>query len=80
MAPPPEYSTSTSLVPIFWISFRMNCLPVMPMVTTKITDAVPMTMPRAVSAKRSLLERKLSTASFRISLTTMVRRALRRVC
>ena len=35
-----------------------------------------MTMPSAVRAKRSLLERKLSTASFRISLISMVRRAL----
>ncbi len=46
------------------------------MVTTRMTEAVPMTMPSAVSAKRVLLARKLSTASFRISLSTMVRRAL----
>ena len=46
------------------------------MVTTRITDAVPMTMPSAVSAKRVLLARKLSAASFRISLIIMVRRAL----
>src|SRR6185437_4640541 len=49
------------------------------MVTTRITDAVPMTMPSAVSANRVLLARKLSNASFRISLSTMVSRALVRV-
>jgi len=49
------------------------------MVTTRITEAVPMTMPSAVNAKRTLLERKLSTASLRISLSTMVRRALKSV-
>ena len=32
----------------------MNCLPVRPMVTTRMTEAVPMTMPSAVRAKRSL--------------------------
>ena len=76
MAPPPAYSTSTELVPIFWISSEMYCLPVKPMVTTRITDAVPITMPSAVSIKRVLLARKLSPASFRISLMSMVRRAL----
>ena len=50
------------------------------MVTTRITEAVPITMPSAVSAKRSLLARKLSIASFRISLSSMVRRALSSVC
>ena len=50
------------------------------MVTTMITDAVPITMPSAVSAKRSLLALKLSSASLRISLATMVRRALSSVC
>ena len=79
MAPPPLYSNSTELVISFSNSWRMNCLPVSPMVTTRITEAVPMTMPSAVSAKRILLERKLSTASLRISLSTMVRRALRSV-
>ena len=58
----------------------MYCLPVMPMVTTRMTEAVPMTMPSAVSAKRTLLARKLSRASLRISLSTMVRRALSSVC
>ncbi len=49
------------------------------MVTTRITEAVPITMPSAVRAKRILLARKLSTASLSISLSTMVRRALRSV-
>jgi len=80
MAPPPEYSSSTELVSIFCNSARMYCLPVRPMVTTRMTEAVPMTMPSAVRAKRSLLELKLSSASLRISLRTMVRRALSSVC
>ena len=50
----------------------MYCLPVSPMVTTRMTEAVPMTMPSAASAKRALLKRKLSTASFIISLKGMV--------
>ena len=51
----------------------------MPMVTTRITDAVPITMPSAVSAKRVLLARKLSMASFRTSLISMPSRALNSV-
>ena len=50
------------------------------MVTTRITEAVPITIPSAVRAKRSLLARKLSRASFRISLMSIVRRALSNVC
>ena len=57
----------------------MKRRPVSPMVTTRITEAVPITMPSAVSAKRTLLERKLSMASFRISLSTMVWRALSKI-
>ena len=49
------------------------------MVTTRITDAVPITMPSAVRAKRVLLARKLSAASLRISLIRRVRRALNSV-
>jgi len=45
-----------------------------------MTEAVPMTMPSAVSAKRILLARKLSIASLRVSLNIMVRRALKSVC
>ena len=48
----------------------------MPIVTTRITEAVPMTMPNAVSTKRVLAARKLSRASLRTSLSNMVRRAL----
>ena len=39
-----------------------------------------MTMPKAVSAKRTLLERKESTANFAISLKSMVLVALSSVC
>ena len=38
-----------------------------------------MTMPRAVNAKRVLLALKLSPAIFRISLMSIVRRALKSV-
>ena len=64
------------LVPILSSRPKIYCLPVRPIVTTKISEAVPMTIPRAVSAKRSLLARKLSTASRTSSAVGMVRRAL----
>ncbi len=51
----------------------MYPLLVIPMVTTQMSEAVPITMPSAVSAKRILLARKLSRASLRISLYCMVR-------
>ena len=44
--------------------------------TTTISEAVPITMPRAVSAKRHLLVRKESTASVTISLKSIVLRAV----
>src|ERR1035438_3355586 len=50
--------------------------PVAEMATTRITDAVPMTMPSAVRMKRTLEARKLSIASLAISLSMMVCRAL----
>ena len=50
-----------------------------PNVTTRITDAEPMTMPSIVSINATLLARKLSTASRTTSLNTMVERALARV-
>ena len=77
--PPPAYSSSTMLVPTPWIVFRTYCLPVRPMVTTRMSEAEPMTIPSAVSAKRTLLARKLSKASNTISLRTIVRLALSRV-
>src|ERR1700734_1155350 len=52
------------------------CRPVSPMVATRMTDADPMTMPRAVNANRTLLARKLSSASEIISLSTMICLAL----
>ena len=58
--PPLWYSASIWLVPMDWICCSTYCLPVMPIVTTRISEAVPMTMPRAVSAKRTLLLRKVS--------------------
>src|SRR5580692_10086802 len=50
--------------------------PVAEMATTRMTEAVPMTMPSAVRAKRTLEARKLSRARRAISLSTMVCRAL----
>ena len=50
--------------------------PVCEMATTRMTEAVPMTMPRAVSTKRTFEVRKLSMASLAISLSMMVWRAL----
>ena len=58
--PPLWYSASIWLVPMDWIWFSTYCLPVMPMVTTRIREAVPMTIPSAVSAKRTLLLQKVS--------------------
>src|SRR5579884_2207419 len=52
------------------------CLPVSPMVTTTIREAVPITMPIAVRAKRTLLVRKESSASVTISLKSIVFRAV----
>ena len=57
-----EYSTSTRLVPMAWIRWRMYCLPVSPMVTTRISEAEPITMPSEVCMTRTLLVRKLSMA------------------
>src|SRR5580658_4593811 len=74
--PPPAYSSSTRLVPMPWISLRMYWRPVAEMATTRMTDAVPMTMPSAVSTKRTFDERKLSMASLAISLSMIVCRAL----
>src|SRR2546423_1248577 len=54
--------------PIDWIWVKMYCLPVMPMVTTRISEAVPMTMPNAVSMKRIFDCLKESIASHAISL------------
>ena len=57
---PPMYSAEIRLAPMAWIWFRMYCLPVMPMVTTRINEAVPITMPSAVRANRTLLLQKVS--------------------
>src|SRR5215468_2709780 len=46
------------------------------MVTTMIREAVPITMPSAVSRKRTLLIRKESRAMLTISLNSIVRRAV----
>ncbi len=48
----------------------MYCLPVSPTVTTRISDAVPMTMPSAVKMNRSLLVRKVWTATLSVSPKT----------
>ena len=58
------------LAPIDWICCSTYCLPVRPMVTTRISDAVPITMPSAVSAKRTLLVRKVSMATLTVSPST----------
>ena len=42
----------------------------MPMVTTRMSDAVPITMPSAVRANRTLLLQKVSKAKLTISLRT----------
>src|SRR5580765_5947040 len=52
------------------------CLPVRPIVTTTINEAVPITIPSAVRAKRHLLLRKESSASVTISLKSIVLRAV----
>src|SRR5437763_15965888 len=59
-----------------WIWFMTYCLPVRPIVTTTISDAVPITMPSAVRAKRTLLVRKESMAMLTISLKSIVFRAV----
>src|ERR1700723_1691423 len=46
---------------------RTYCLPVRLMVATRISEAVPIIMPSAVSRKRTLLERKVSKAKLKIS-------------
>ncbi len=48
----------------------MYCLPVSPTVTTRISDAVPMTMPSAVKMNRILLVRNVWTATLRVSPKT----------
>ncbi len=40
------------------------------MVTTRISDAVPITMPSEVSMNRTLLTRKVSMATFSVSPNT----------
>src|ERR1700745_3935624 len=57
----------------------MYLLPVSPSVKTRISDAEPITIPRAVRAKRTRLVLKLSNASLTISLNSIVRLALARV-
>src|SRR5260370_32371627 len=64
------------LAPIDCIWFSAYCLPVRPMVTTTIRDAVPITMPNAVRTNLTLLIRNESTAMLTISLKTMVSRAV----
>src|ERR1700756_1958165 len=60
--------------PIAWIRRCTYCLPVSPIVTTRMRDAVPITMPSAVSAKRTLLLLKVSYAKLRISASLMLAR------
>src|SRR4029077_17303943 len=60
--------------PIDWIKRCTYCLPVMPIVTTRISEAVPMTMPRAVRAKRTLLLMKVSYAKLITSFSRIVLR------
>src|SRR5437016_8694451 len=59
-----------------WIWFMTYCLPVRPIVTTTISEAVPITMPSAVRANRTLLVRKESMAMLTISLKSIVFRAV----
>src|SRR5215475_8951456 len=60
--------------PMDWMRRCTYCFPVMPMVTTRISEAVPMTIPRAVRAKRTLLLVNVSYAKLRISFSRMVLR------
>src|SRR5215471_18419283 len=62
--------------PMDWIRFSTYCLPVKPMVTTTISDEVPMTMPSAVSTNRTLLVLKESMAMLTTSLKSIVLRAV----
>src|SRR3954468_20554162 len=50
----------------------MYCLPVMPIVTTKMSEAVPMTMPRAVNMNRTFAARNESIARLAISANGIV--------
>src|SRR5258707_14089795 len=61
-------------MPSIW--FMTYCLPVRPMVTTRISVAVPITIPRVVRAKRTLLVRNESMAIETISLISIVFRAV----
>ena len=60
------------LAPMFWISCRTYCFPVSAIVTTKTSENVPITIPRAVMVARTLSARKESTAMARISRKTNV--------
>jgi hypothetical protein len=53
-------ASQISLVPMAWIWFSTYWRPVMPMVTTRMSDAVPITMPSAVRMNRTLLLQKVS--------------------
>ena len=57
---------------MFWISFRTYCFPVSAMVTTRTSEKVPITIPRAVMVARTLSARNESTAIARISRKTSV--------
>ena len=71
---PPWYSAEIMLVPIDCNWRRMYCLPVRPMVATRMTEAVPTAMAKAVRVNCNLLLQKESKTKFRISLRPIVMR------
>src|SRR5271165_5394591 len=71
----PEYSAQIRLEPTLLIWVNRNCLPVSEMVTTRMRDAVPITMPKAVMVARTLSARKDWVAKPQMSRKT-IRRCL----
>ena len=57
---------------MFWMEVSTYFLPERPMVTTRINEAVPITMPSAVRAKRIWFRRNESMASNTISRNAML--------
>src|SRR5215831_7366094 len=62
------------LVPIDCSCRRIYCFPVSPIVATKMTEAVPTAMARAVNENCTLLLQNASYAKFRVSDRPSVRR------
>ena len=68
--PPPAYSAIIMLEPMFCICCSRYCLPVRPMVTTRMSDAVPITIPSEVRMNRILPIRNVWNATLNVSPKT----------